>query len=73
MGLDPTLESAMTHFMVDKLGLSLKDFNKGFSLAYDNLAEQVMIEVNDLKYNDLHIIETSKELDDFCYQYVKMN
>ena len=65
MGLDPTLESAMTHFMVDKLGLSLKDFNKGFSLAYDNLAEQVMIEVNDLKYNDLHIIETSKELDDF--------
>lgn len=65
MGLEPTLESAVTHFMADKLGLSLKDFNKGFSLEYDNLAEQVMIEVNNLKNNDLHIIETSKELDDF--------
>lgn len=65
MGLEPTLESSMTHFMADKLGLSLKDFNKGFSLAYDNLAEQVMIEVNDLKNKELHTIETSKELDDF--------
>lgn len=65
MGLDPTLESAMTHFMVDKLGLSLKDFKNDYYLAFDNLAQQVMIEVNDLKYNDLHIIETSKELDEF--------
>ena len=65
MGLEPTLESAMTHFMADKLGLSLKDFNKGFSLEYDNLAEQVMIEINDFKNKELHTIETSKELDEF--------
>lgn len=65
MGLDPTLKSAMTHFMIDKLGLSFKDFNKNYSLEFDNLVKQVMIEVNDLKNNDLHIIETSKELDEF--------
>ena len=65
MGLEKTLESSMTHFMADKIGMTLEDFNKKYSLAYDNLAEHVMIEVNDLKNNDLHIIETSKELNDF--------
>ena len=29
--------------------MTLEDFNKKYSLAYDNLAEHVMIEVNDLK------------------------